>query len=163
MFNYIEAKDPKLADALCKDSYDECGNKITIGGVYKDLIPPLADHEQEGLEEDIKHFGCQCPITTWEGTIIDHRYEICSRHKLTFKTEERKFETQNDVEMWIIINQFNRRNIPLFTRGVLVFELEKRFNRRHGNRHTCKEIPRARRFRREVDRNREDEAWIFER
>jgi hypothetical protein len=27
-FNYIEAKDPKLADALCKGSYDECGNKI---------------------------------------------------------------------------------------------------------------------------------------
>ena len=37
MFNYIEAKDPKLADALCTGSYDEHGNKITIGGVYKDL------------------------------------------------------------------------------------------------------------------------------
>jgi len=134
--------------------------EINIKKEFKDLIPPLADHEIAGLEEDIKHFGCYCPIITWNGYIIDghHRYEICSRHRLTFKTEEREFNTQNDAEIWIIQNQFNRRNIPLFTRGFLVFELEKRFNRRHGNRHTCKEIPRARRNRREVDRNREDEA-----
>jgi hypothetical protein len=92
-----------------------------------------------------------CTIVIWNGYIIDghHRYEICSRHKLTFKTEEREFKTQNDAEVWIIQNQFNCRNLPLFTRGTLVFELEKRFNKRHGNRHTCKEIPRARRNRRD--------------
>lgn len=135
--------------------------ELKINPAFRDLIPPLADHEREGLEEDIKHFGCQCPITTWEGIIIDghHRYEICSRHKLTFKTEEREFDTQNDAEIWIIQNQFNRRNLPLFTRGTLVFELEKRFNRRHGNRHTCKEVPRTLRNQSEVDRERKEEPF----
>lgn len=86
-----------------------------------------------------------------------HRYEICSKHKLSFRVEEREFETQNDAEIWIIQNQFNRRNLPLFTIGTLVFELEKRFNRRHGNRHTCKEVPRTLRNQSEVDRDREEE------
>ena len=114
-------------------------SELKINPDFRDLIPPLADHELAGLEEDIKHFGCQCPITTWNGYIIDghHRYEICSRHKLSFKTEEREFETQNDAEIWIIQNQFNRRNLPLFTRGTLVFELEKRMETRRGeNQHT---------------------------
>ena len=115
--------------------------ELKINPAFKDIIPPLADHELEGLEEDIKHFGCQCPITTWNGYIIDghHRYEICSRLKLSFKTEEREFETQNDAEIWIIQNQFNRRNLPLFTRGVLVFELEKRMNTRRGENQYTKE------------------------
>lgn len=124
MFNYIEAKTPKLADALCEGSYDECGNKITIGAVYKDLIPPLADHEKAGLEEDIKHYGCYCPIITWNGYIIDghHRYEICTWYKLSFRVEEREFEDEISVKRWIIEHQFSRRNLPIEDRLRLAFE-----------------------------------------
>jgi len=65
--------------------------ELKIKKEFRDLIPPLADHEKEALEEDIKHFGCYCPIITWQGYIIDghHRYEICMRHKLSFRVEER--------------------------------------------------------------------------
>lgn len=106
-------------------------------------------------------FGCQCPITTWEGTIIDghHRYEICSRHKLSFRVEEKELESQNDAEIWIIENQFNRRNLPSFTRATLTFELEKRLKTRRGENQYTKEggsVPCGT----EADRNREDTAIV---
>lgn len=134
--------------------------ELKINPTFRDLIPPLADHEREGLEEDIKHFGCQCPITTWNGFIIDghHRYEICTKHKLIFTTEEREFETQNDAEIWIIQNQFNRRNLPLFTRGTLVFELERRMNTRRGENQHTKENGSLRN-KSEADRDREEEPF----
>jgi len=110
--------------------------ELKIKSEFKDLIPPLLDHEREGLEDDIKIFGCYCPIVTWKGYIIDghHRYEICKRHKLSFRVEEREFESLNDVEIWIIENQFNRRNLPSFTRAILTFALEKRYETRRGKR-----------------------------
>jgi len=97
--------------------------ELKINPTFRDLIPPLADHELAGLEEDILHFGCQSPITTWKGFIIDghHRYEICTRHKFTFKTEERKFEDEIAVKRWMIKNQFGRRNLPIEERLRLAF------------------------------------------
>ena len=65
----------------------------------------------------------------------------------------------NDVEIWIIENQFNRRNLPSFTRATLTFVLEKRFKRRHGNRHTCKEIPRTLPHGTEADRDTTKEPF----
>jgi len=134
-------------------------NELKIKQEFRDLIPPLADHEKSGLEEDIKHYGCYCPIITWNGYIIDghHRYDICMRHKLSFRVEEKELESQNDAEIWIIENQFNRRNLPTFTRATLTFALEKRYSRRYGNRH-CKENPRMPPYGGEVNRNRDDEA-----
>ena len=101
--------------------------ELKINPSLRDLIPPLADHERDGLEEDIKHFGCYTPIITWNGFIIDghHRYEICSRHKLAFKTEEKEFEKERDVRKWMIKNQFSRRNLTDFVRGELVLSLEE--------------------------------------
>lgn len=92
--------------------------ELKINETFRDLIPPLADHEREGLEEDILHFGCQCPITTWNGYIIDghHRYEICLRYKLSFKTEEREFEDEESVMIWMIDNQKARRNLTTAAR-----------------------------------------------
>ena len=102
--------------------------ELKIKQEFRDLIPPLTSHEYAGLEEDIKFFGCKHPIETWNGYIIDghHRYEICRKHKLSFKTEERSFDTQLDVEIWMISNQFSRRNIVDFVRGELALKLKKR-------------------------------------
>ena len=89
-------------------------HELKINPQFRDLIPPLADHEREGLEEDIKHYGCYCPIVTWQGYIIDghHRYEICMKHKLSFRVEEREFEDEDAVMIWMIDNQAsNRRNL----------------------------------------------------
>lgn len=134
-------------------------HELKIKQEFKDLIPPLADHEKEGLEEDIKHYGCYCPIVTWQGYIIDghHRYEICMKHKLSFRVEEREFDKQNDVEIFIIENQFNRRNLPPFTRATLTFALEKRYEtKRDENQHTKESGSPP--YGGEADRNRGDEA-----
>ena len=60
-------------------------------------------------------------------------------HKLSFRVEEREFESLNDVEIWIIENQFNRRNLPSFTRATLTFALEKRYETRRGENQYTKE------------------------
>lgn len=98
-------------------------NELKIKKEFKDLIPPLADHEKEGLEEDIKHFGCYCPIVTWNGYIVDghHRYEICTWYKLSFRVEERNFADEISVKRWIIDHQFSRRNLPIEERLRLAF------------------------------------------
>lgn len=126
---------------------------------FKDLIPPLSDHEKAGLEGDINQFGCYCPIITWNGYIIDghHRYEICMRLKISFHVEEREFESQNDAEIWIIENQFSRRNLPSFTRATLTFELEKRYKTRRGANQYTKESGSVR-IRTEANRDTSKEA-----
>ena len=105
-------------------------HELKIKQEFRDLIPPLADHEKEGLEEDIKHFGCYCPVVTWQGTIIDghHRYEICMQHKLSFRVEERNTKdlpNEIAVKRWIIATSFNRRNLPLHVRLDLALEDEE--------------------------------------
>lgn len=134
-------------------------NDLKIKQEFKDLIPPLSEHERAGLEEDIKHFGCYCPIITWKGYIIDghHRYEICMRNKLSFHVEEREFDDENDAEIWIIHNQFRRRNLQPYTRATLTFELEKRLKTRRGENQYTKESG-SRPYGREADRNRDHEA-----
>lgn len=87
---------------------------LKINEAFRSLIPPLSDHELQCLETEIRYWaGCYSPIITWNGTIIDghHRYAICKKHGLPFKTEERHFEDENDVMIWMIDNQMGRRNI----------------------------------------------------
>ena len=86
---------------------------LHINPVFRDLIPPLSEHERLGLEEDIKFFGCRVPINTWRGFIIDghHRYAICRKHGLSFKIEEVNLEDEDAVIIWMIDNQMRRRNI----------------------------------------------------
>ena len=114
---------------------------LKINPTFKDLIPPLSKEELEGLEKNILANGCEQPIKLWQGYIVDghNRYEICMRHKLSCHLEEREFESQNDVEIWIIENQFNRRNLPSFTRATLTFELEKRYKTKRGENQYTKE------------------------
>lgn len=102
--------------------------EISINPAFRDLIPTLSPEELRGLEEDILARGCRDPITLWNGVIVDghHRYGICKRHGLSFKTRHESFEDDNDAEIWIIKNQFNRRNLSSFVRGELALELKDR-------------------------------------
>ena len=89
--------------------------EIKINPEFEELIPPLQPYEIEGLESDIVALGrAYCPLIVWNGYIIDghHRYDICQKHGLPFKIEEREFEDEDDVMIWMIQNQIkNRRNI----------------------------------------------------
>ena len=87
--------------------------ELKIKQEFRDLIPPLAKEELEGLEKNILANGCEQPIKLWQGFIVDghNRYSICSKHGLTFKTEELIRENESQVLLWIIDHQLDRRNI----------------------------------------------------
>jgi DNA modification methylase len=93
---------------------------------FKNLIPALSVEEFKQLEENCLAEGIRDAIITWNGYIIDghNRYEIATRHKLKFKTESKEFDSQIDAKLWMICNQFGRRNLSNFQRSVLVLQLE---------------------------------------
>jgi N6-adenosine-specific RNA methylase IME4 len=93
---------------------------------FKNLIPALSVEEFKQLEENCLAEGIRDAIITWDGYIIDghNRYEIATRHQLKFKTESKEFDSQIDAKLWMICNQFGRRNLSNFQRSVLVLQLE---------------------------------------
>lgn len=68
-------------------------------------------------------------IATENGVIVDghNRYGLCTKHNLPFKVEDREFESRNDVCIWMIQNQFGRRNLDNYVKGSLSLKLEDYF------------------------------------
>lgn len=91
---------------------------LSIDAEFKTLIPPLSPEEYAGLEASIVAEGCRDAIVTWNGTIVDghNRYEICQRHGIAFRAEEREFSDRDAAIVWIIENQLARRNISAYAR-----------------------------------------------
>jgi N6-adenosine-specific RNA methylase IME4 len=99
---------------------------LKIKEEFKKLIPPLSKEEFAQLETNCLDEGIREAIVTWQGFIIDghNRYEIAQRWGLEFKTESKHFESESDVKVWMINNQFGRRNLQNYQRGILVLELK---------------------------------------
>ena len=101
---------------------------IKIKEEFKSLIPSLTAEEYEGLEASIIQDGCRDRIVTWKGYIIDghNRYEICKKHNIAFEVSEKdNFATEADVKLWMIENQFSRRNLPIETRMKLAYRFKE--------------------------------------
>lgn len=99
---------------------------IAIDSEFQSLIPPLTDDEYKRLEASIKAEGVRNPITTWNGTIVDghNRYHICEEHGIDCPQTERDFPSREAAKIWIIENQFGRRNLSPYDRTVLALQLE---------------------------------------
>jgi len=80
---------------------------------FKNLIPPLTPEEYSELEESIKADGCRDALVVWDGVILDghNRFEICNRHGIIFKMATKNMDGRDAAKIWIIKNQFGRRNI----------------------------------------------------
>lgn len=93
---------------------------------YKTLIPPLSPEEYQYLEENILKDGVREPLVVWGDLLIDghNRYEICQKHGITYKTVNKDFESDEEAERWIILNQFGRRNLTKFQRSELALKLK---------------------------------------
>ena len=107
---------------------------IKIDLEFKALVPPLPSEEYSQLEENLKKETNPESIilTTWDGTLIDghHRCEICQKHNISFRTVKKEFADRDDVKIWIIQNQFGRRNINNYVRSKLALELEGLFRKK---------------------------------
>jgi hypothetical protein len=101
-------------------------NLIQIDEEFKALIPPLSAEERAQLEANIIAEGCRDAIVTWRGVIVDghNRHEICTRNGIDYRTVERDFDTRDDVKLWIVQNQFGRRNLPAYERARLALVIK---------------------------------------
>ena len=105
---------------------------MKINEEFKKLIPALSVEEFNQLEQNCLAEGIREKIITWNGFIIDghNRFEIATKHKLKFETESKEFESEVDVKIWMINNQFGRRNLNYYQRNILALELESVFSAR---------------------------------
>jgi hypothetical protein len=100
---------------------------IQIKEEFKKLIPVLTEEEFKQLEDNCLADGIREKIITWNGFIIDghNRYEIATRWNLEYQTKSKKFDSEDDVKIWMITNQLGRRNLEIFVRYELELDLKK--------------------------------------
>jgi hypothetical protein len=106
--------------------------ELKIDQEFRDLIPPLSVDEVLNLEQSLLTEGCRDAILTWQNFIIDghNRYAICTKRGIPFRVEAKQFESRNDVCIWMIQNQFARRNLSNYVRGGLGLKLEEFFKQK---------------------------------
>lgn len=99
-------------------------NQLTIDPEFKSLIPPLSTEEREQLRENLRvSSGPRDALVVWkeEGLLLDghNRYDMCLKEGWKYETRELSFSDRNEAKLWIIENQFGRRNLLPFVRGEL--------------------------------------------
>jgi len=94
---------------------------VTIDPELQSWILPLKQEEYVQLEKSILEDGCRDALVVWNDTIIDghNRYAICMAHNIPFQTVEKSFESKNAAKLWMIRNQWARRNLTPFEAGEL--------------------------------------------
>ena len=99
---------------------------IKVKQEFINLIPPLTQSEYDLLEVSILAEGCRDALVVWDDRIVDghNRYEICQKHDIGFQTVERTFADRDEAKIWIIQNQFARRNLDAWQRSKLALKLK---------------------------------------
>lgn len=95
---------------------------IIINEDLRAYIDPLTPEEHAALEASILADGCRDPLVLWGDILVDghNRYGICTRHNVPFNTiQNTKFQSMDDVHLWMIDNHLGRRSVSDFQRGVL--------------------------------------------
>lgn len=99
---------------------------LRVDPEFQALIPPLSPEEIAHLEENLVAEGCRDPLVLWDGILIDghNRHAICTRRGIPFRTVAYAFKDRDAAKIWIIRNQFGRRNLSAYQRGVLALQLK---------------------------------------
>jgi len=95
---------------------------IKISDELRPYVDPLTPHEYAALERSILADGCRDALVLWGDVLIDghNRYAICQKHGIPFKTvQNNKFDSIEDVMLWMIDNHLARRSVTDFQRGML--------------------------------------------
>jgi len=111
---------------------------IIIDPEFKDLIPPLSLEEFAELEASCIKEGIRDALITWpqdDGNeiLIDghNRFEISAKHAgIQFDVKHYYFSDRNAALIWMVSNQFARRNLSAYDRSVLALKIKPMFAER---------------------------------
>ena len=95
---------------------------IVVNEELKAYIEPLTAEEHDALERSILAEGCRDALVLWGNVLVDghNRYGICRKHGLPFQTVQNpRFQSMEDVHLWMIDQHLGRRSLSDFQRGVL--------------------------------------------
>ena len=96
--------------------------QIVVNEELKAYIDPLSAEEYEALERSILAEGCRDALVLWGELLVDghNRYDICQKHGLPFQTlQSQRFQSMEDVHLWMIDQHLGRRSVSDYQRGVL--------------------------------------------
>lgn len=95
--------------------------KPSIDHEFKSICPPLAPDELALLRQSIANEGLRDPIVTWNGMIVDghNRFAICQELGVEVRTTEIELNGRDAAKLWILKNQFSRRNLTRIQVGYL--------------------------------------------
>ncbi|QHE85653.1 plasmid replication/partition related protein [Hydrogenophaga sp. BPS33] len=96
--------------------------QITVNPELKAYIDPLTQDEHDALERSLLSEGCRDALVLWGDVLVDghNRYGICQKHGLPFETVQNpRFQSLEDVHLWMIDQHLGRRSVSDFQRGVL--------------------------------------------
>lgn len=96
--------------------------EIVVDASLKAYIDPLTPDEHAALEQSLLAEGCRDALVLWGNVLVDghNRYGICRQHGLAFRTvQHERFQSMEDVHLWMIDQHLGRRSVSDFQRGVL--------------------------------------------
>jgi len=108
---------------------------IVVNEELKAYIDPMTPDEYEALERSILAEGCRDALVLWGNILVDghHRYSVCRKHELPFQTmQNTRFQSMEDVHLWMIEQHLGRRSVSPFQRGVLALRKREILAARRG-------------------------------
>lgn len=88
----------------------------------------LQGDEYEQLRDNLLRDGCRDPLVLWheQRILLDghNRREICEQHRIPYRTTTIQLPDRAAAKVWIIHNQFGRRNLTPYRRAEMALELE---------------------------------------
>lgn len=96
--------------------------KLRIEEKFQRLVYPLDQRRFARLEADILSGMGDETLIVWDGYLIDgfSQYQICQKHRLSFRAENMEFRCQEAVTAWICARQLKRSDIPESMRRFLI-------------------------------------------
>ena len=110
---------------------------VIVNEELKAYIDPLTSEEYEALERSLLAEGCRDALVLWGNVLVDghNRYSICSKHNLPFQTvQNTRFQSMEDVHLWMIDQHLGRRSLSDFQRGVLALRKREIMGERRSRR-----------------------------
>ena len=119
---------------------------IVVNEELKAYIEPLTHDEHDALERSILTEGCRDALVLWGDVLVDghNRYGICQKHGLPFQTVQNpRFQSMEDVHLWMIDQHLGRRSVSDFQRGVLALRKREIMAERKARAATATETAEA--------------------